>query len=494
MNSEANRYGSLPGHDNVERVEVGSKFPEPGDAQPDSWTLTPPGSHKGMPSGMAAATDEPSAASMSLEGSVDPGAAPLDPTAQWRGRLSGELPPIQQGTPPSPYWIRPETSGTGAEPPSFEGVAPGGTPGQRRSFSFATVVVSVVLSLVAGGLGGAAAGSLAVKERPPARVELPQSTGIALPQNASIADLVRAIEPGVAAIHTFVGLQMGAGTGFLVDPNGHIITNKHVVEGGKEYRVNIAGKKDLRAQLVGSDPELDIAVLKIDPPESAKPLPLGNSDSLRVGDTVIAIGNALDLPGGPTVTMGIISALDRSLTDRTPSGQRIALTGLIQTDAAINPGNSGGPLINLAGQVVGVNTAVAANPNDITGSQAAQNIGFAININDAKSAAENIINGTVSKRGILGVDIATVTPIVAARRGLAVDHGALVMNVMEGGPADKAGIRPEDVIVGIDGKEVRTAEELRAQLRSKKPGDTVKVEVFRGSASMTFEATLAEAP
>ncbi len=367
-------------------------------------------------------------------------------------------------------------------------------PAQKSRFSVATLVVSVALSVLAGGLAGAAAGYRSQKDQTQP-VTIPQAGPVALPEGASIADLVRAVEPGIAVIHVSAGAQRGAGTGFLIDDKGHIITNRHVIAGARDYRINLAGKKDIRAQLVGADPELDIAVLKIEPFSEMRPLVLGNSDSLRVGDTVIAVGNALDLPGGPTVTMGIVSALNRSLSDESPTGRgRVVLTGLIQTDAAINPGNSGGPLLNLAGQVVGVNTAVAANPNDITGSQQAQNIGFAININEAKEAAENIINGVVSKRAILGVDVVTVTPVIAERRGLSVEEGALVAGLMEGGPAESAGIQVDDVIVSVDGKEVTSAEQLRAALRSKKPGDEVEVEYVRGTERTKVRVKLAEAP
>jgi putative serine protease PepD len=399
---------------------------------------------------------------------------------------------------PSAAQPQPGYPGTAEPPPVptaspfFEPTPPAPRPKSR--FSLATLVVSVVLSLIAGTIAGAAAGSLARPARTTA-VSIPQAGPVALPEGASISDLVRTIEPGVAAIHVFSGSQRGAGTGFLIDTQGHIVTNRHVVEGGRDYRINLAGKKDLRAQLVGADPELDIAVLKIDPFPEMRPLALGDSEGLRVGDTVVAVGNALDLPGGPTVTMGIVSALNRSISDETPDGRRrVALTGLIQTDAAINPGNSGGPLLNLAGQVVGVNTAVAANPNDLTGSQQAQNIGFAININEAKAAAENIINGVVSRRAILGVDVVTVTPVVAERRGLQVEEGALIADLMEGGPADQAGLKIDDVIVGIDGKNVASAEELRAALRPKKPGDEVEVAFVRGKDRQTVRVKLIEAP
>lgn len=406
--------------------------------------------------------------------------------------------PMAPGSPGGPH----EATGVGGwgygAPPGIPPLEQGGpalpeTGARPRRFSLATVVVSVALSLVVGGLAGGAGGALLARKEP-TPVRLPEPAPVALPEGASIADLVNAVEPGVAAIHVTAGLQAGAGTGFLVDGRGHIITNRHVIEGAREIRVNLAGKKNLKADVVGSDPEIDIAVIRIQPFEGMRPLALGDSETLRVGDTVVAIGNALDLPGGPTVTMGIVSALDRSLSDATPSGQRIILTGLIQTDAAINPGNSGGPLLNLAGQVVGVNTAVAANPRDITGSQQAQNIGFAININDAKSSAENIINGVVSRRGIIGVDVATVNAAVAARRGLSVEEGALVVDVLEGGPAEKAGIRRDDVIVAVDGKQISSAEQLRAVLRTKKPGDTVRVEVVRGTERLGFDVTLAEMP
>ncbi len=417
------------------------------------------------------------------EGSGGPTGAPPAPgepfhsTGSWQGHSAQPLRYHEEA------WASPSPVGT----------EPERVPGPRGRFSLATVAVSVALSLLVGGLAGGLAGRQSQQESSPKAI--PQAGPVALPEGASIADLVRAVEPGVAAIHASAGLQRGAGTGFLIDTEGHIITNRHVVEGAREYRVNLSGKKDLRARLVGADQELDIAVLQVDPFPEMKPLTLGNSDSLRVGDTVIAVGNALDLPGGPTVTMGIVSALNRSLSDAAPGGRgRVILTGLIQTDAAINPGNSGGPLLNLAGQVVGVNTAVATNPNDITGSQQAQNIGFAININDAKVAAENIINGVVSKRAILGVDVVTVTPVIAERRGLSVTEGALIADLMAGGPAEAAGLQVDDVIVAVDGKSVSSAEELRGILRPKNPGDEVEVEVARGKDRIKVRVKLAEAP
>ncbi|MER3396113.1 MAG: protease DO family protein [Acidimicrobiia bacterium] len=429
----------------------------------------------------------------------DFGEAPLpgvgEESGSWVPPGTGQHAPWAGGPQPTHHqsWTSPN-----AWPPQVawpSAGAPEQAPSQppKPRFSVATVLTSLLLSILVGGLAGAVAGSRAERARP-TPVSIPQAGPVALPEGASIADLVRAVEPGVATVHVFSGAQRGAGTGFLIDKDGHIVTNRHVIEGAREYRINLAGKKDLRARLVGADRELDIAVLQIDPFPDMKPLTLGNSDHLRVGDTVIAVGNALDLPGGPTVTMGIVSALNRSLSDETPGGRRIVLTGLIQTDAAINPGNSGGPLLNLAGQVVGVNTAVAANPNDITGSQQAQNIGFAININDAKVAAENVINGVVSRRAILGVDVVTVTPVVAERRGLAVDEGALVADLMPGGPAEAAGLQVDDVIVAVDGKKVTSAEELRAALRPKNPGDEVGVEFYRGQEKKAVRVKLGEAP
>jgi S1-C subfamily serine protease len=208
----------------------------------------------------------------------------------------------------------------------------------------------------------------------------------------------------------------------------------------------------------------------------------GRSADLRVGDAVLAIGNALDLPGGPTVTEGIVSALDRTLDT---SGEH--LEHLIQTDAAINPGNSGGPLVNSNGQVVGMNTAIAA-PTE------AQNIGFAIAMDTARPVADNIKkngNGKVLPTTFLGVSTVTLTDDVRQRFGISVSKGALVVDVSAGTPADAAGIRRGDVITSAGGQAVSSSDDLGNIVRQHKPGDKIDIKLRRGNNDMTVSATLA---
>ncbi|MGH9267468.1 MAG: S1C family serine protease, partial [Acidimicrobiales bacterium] len=228
------------------------------------------------------------------------------------------------------------------------------------------------------------------------------------------------------------------------------------------------------------DPDSDIAVLKVNG-EGLKPAPLGDSNALRVGDEVVAVGNALALPGGPTVTVGIVSALERSI--RSPTGA--LLENLIQTDAAINRGNSGGPLLDAAGRVVGVNTAVVGG---------AENIGFAIAITPAQEVFNQLIAAGKVTRPFLGVTMIDVTPEVAASHNLKVKEGALVLEVVVRSPADSAGLEPGDVIVEVDGKKVTGSKGARDAIRARKPGDRMSLVVARGDKKLRMAAVLAEPP
>ena len=218
---------------------------------------------------------------------------------------------------------------------------------------------------------------------------------------------------------------------------------------------------------------------------------------------MLAIGNALALAGGPSVTSGIVSAENRSLTAQNDSGQTENLVGLIQTDAAINPGNSGGPLVNAQGEVIGMNTAVASSSS---GNAPAQNIGFAIAIDSVKPQLASLQKGGSGGPGssapppqsansaYIGVTVTTVTPALQAEDGLTPSSGALIESVQAGSPGDTAGLQPNDVIVSLDGAVISTAEELTAALHPLKPGDQVKLGIYRGSTSMTVEVTLGAHP
>ncbi|HEX2062853.1 MAG TPA: trypsin-like peptidase domain-containing protein, partial [Acidimicrobiales bacterium] len=218
----------------------------------------------------------------------------------------------------------------------------------------------------------------------------------------------------------------------------------------------------------------------------AVPVKLGRSADVRVGDSVLAIGNALALPGGPTVTQGIVSALDRSVGDGNTE-----LSGLIQTDAAINPGNSGGPLVDAAGEVIGINTAVIQSAG---GGGLAQNIGFAIAIDAVKPMLDELRTGQVRQQALLGVSAQTMTAAIAEQFGLAVEEGAIVVLVDPGSPADGAGIRRLDVITKVGDKDIKSSSDLQTTVQSHKPGDVVEVQWVRGDEQLGASVTLAARP
>ena len=324
-----------------------------------------------------------------------------------------------------------------------------------------------------------------------------QGGASALPDVAGAAERARAATVLVQNLARNVGrgagmagggeVQQGAGSGFIYDPAGYIITNHHVVEGAERLRVVLPDGRAFDARLVGSDPQTDLAVLQIDG-DNLPTVPLGTSSALRVGEWVVAIGNALALEGGPTVTAGVVSALNRDV--REPGAQAGAagptLYGLIQTDAATNPGNSGGPLVNLRGEVVGVNTLGASD---------AQGIGFAIAIDGAKAIVEQLRRHGRVVRGYVGVTVQSMTPALAAARGLARGDGVLVEQVSPGSPAAQAGLREGDVIVGLNDVPVGSQRDLQAALTNRfKPGDTINVRVNRGGGEQTVGVTLGERP
>jgi S1-C subfamily serine protease len=258
-----------------------------------------------------------------------------------------------------------------------------------------------------------------------------------------------------------------AGSGFVLSADGYVVTNNHVVEGASDITVTLDDGTTENAELVGADPRSDLAVLHVDRTDLT-PLALGDSDEIQVGDPVVAIGNALDLGAEPTVTGGLISAKERTITE--PNGS--VLVDLIQTDAAISPGNSGGPLLDMAGRVIGINTAVAGQ---------GQNIGFAIAINRASELIEQLRNGEVPQHALLGV---TTQPNVEG------DAGAVVVAVQAGSAADAAGIEEGDVITEFDGDRVGGPEELAALIAGHRPGDEATVEIERNGASQTLDVTL----
>jgi len=270
--------------------------------------------------------------------------------------------------------------------------------------------------------------------------------------------------------------RRGTGTGFLIDASGHILTNHHVIEGAERLTVKLADGRSLRAEVVGSDPDTDIALIKI---QGAEPFPhatLGDSNGLRVGEWVCAIGNPLAYEH--TVTVGVVSFIGRKLFDA-------SLDNYIQTDAAISFGNSGGPLINGRGQVIGINSAI---------SRQANNIGFAIPINQARSVLPQLKTLGRVERGFIGVTGRDVDPDVQASLKLSRSDGALVQDVAAGSPAARGGLRPYDVIVALDGKPVRTHDALIREIAARQPGTSARIEYLRDGRSRDVSLKLAERP
>jgi serine protease Do len=267
------------------------------------------------------------------------------------------------------------------------------------------------------------------------------------------------------------------GSGFIIDPSGFVVTNNHVIAEADEIKVTLHDNTQLNAKLVGRDPKTDLAVLKV---ESSKPLPsvgFGNSDNVRIGDWVLAIGNPFGLGG--TVTAGILSARARDIN----SGP---YDDFLQTDAAINRGNSGGPLFNMNGEVVGINTAIYSPTGGSIG------IGFAVPSSLAKNVVEQLREFGRTKRGWLGVNIQTVTDEIAESLGLEKARGALVARVTEKGPAEKSGIQSGDVIVRFDGRDVTDMRRLPRIVAETAVGKAVKVELWRKSKMMELDVTLGE--
>ena len=278
-----------------------------------------------------------------------------------------------------------------------------------------------------------------------------------------------------------------SGSGVIFDTDGFILTNNHVVQGAQSITVTLDDGRQFDALIVGTDPLTDLAVIKMDS-ESFPFANFGDPFKVRVGDWVVAIGNALALPGGPTVTVGVISALGRSVQ----VSQDVQLYGLIQTDASINPGNSGGPLLNLDGEVVGINTLVTR--GDGAGTPI-EGIGFAVGMDTAVPVTTDLIALDQVRWAWLGVVLDDLNPQTAAEAGLPIRGGVFIADVVQGGPDWDGGIRSGDVVVSIEGEDVPTARDLIALLRQRlKAGGEVEITVVRSGNQIVLNVTLGERP
>jgi S1-C subfamily serine protease len=271
----------------------------------------------------------------------------------------------------------------------------------------------------------------------------------------------------------------GVGSGVVIDEKGHILTNNHVIDDAERLKVTFADGRVLRGKVVGTDEATDLAVIKVEPEGPLPVAPLGDSSSLKAGQIAIAIGNPFGLTGGPTVTAGIISSLNRSIQTKT------GVLELIQTDAAINPGNSGGPLVNTKGEVIGISTAKMPY---------AQGIGFAVPVNTAKEILSELVEKGRVSRPWIGVMSVKVTPQVARHYGLPAASGALVAGVEPYSPADDAGLRKGDIIEEVDGRKVDDPVEVAAYVRGKRPGSKVTITLNRYGRQLQAGVEVDERP
>jgi len=381
---------------------------------------------------------------------------------------------------------------------------------------------TAVLTLVAASIGGGLIAAFAVSHNSApvpvvARADTSPSTQRAAQLSNSFADIIEQASPAVVKISSsrvikaseqqgsspfmsdpffqqFFGRgqrprdqrESGIGSGVLVSPSGYILTNNHVVEKASTLKIELSDGRIFTGKTIGTDPQTDVAVVKI----SAERLPTlawGNSEAARVGDLCFAIGN----PFGQdhTVTMGIVSAKGRSLEGS------LRLQNFIQTDAAINPGNSGGALINARGELIGMNTMILTGGNSSFGGEGGSiGIGFAVPSNMAKQVFDQLVKSGKVSRGYMGVALGDVSADAAPMLGLKDAHGALVRSVNKGGPGEKAGLKAEDIIVGMDGKSISSSSELTMAVISHQPGDTVTLEIIRDSKPTSVKVSLGQRP
>ncbi|WP_405761475.1 trypsin-like peptidase domain-containing protein [Streptomyces sp. NBC_01420] len=404
-------------------------------------------------------------------------------------------PQPQDAHPPSPQWQSYDPWGAPRQPL----VTQPGPPlpdGRRRNRRGTMLVGALLLALVAGGIGGGI-GAYIERNGGLTSVELPQDErdgGGRAPD--SVAGIAASALPSVVTLHVSGDTESGTGTGFVLDDRGHILTNNHVVApagSSGDITVTFSGGETATAEVVGKDSGYDLAVVKVSGVSGLKPLPLGNSDNVQVGDPVVAIGAPFDLSN--TVTSGIISAKDRPITagGEKGDGSDVSYVNALQTDAPINPGNSGGPLVDTDAHVIGINSAIRAADSGSAGEggQAGSiGLGFAIPINQGKLVAEELINTGKATHPVIGVTLDMKYTGDGAKVGGSTGGSS---PVTAGGPADKAGIEADDVITEVDGKRVHSGEELIVKIRSHRPGDDLKLTVTRGGKDLSITLTLGSA-
>ncbi|MFE5794042.1 S1C family serine protease [Streptomyces sp. NPDC056503] len=403
----------------------------------------------------------------------------------------GAVPPPQAPVPPH-AWGQYDPWGAGhASPPP---------PARKKSRRGLALVGALAFALVTGVIGGGV-GAYVERNGGIGTVELPQAgAGSADRAPDSVAGIAAAALPGVVTLHVSGGGSAGTGTGFVLDNRGHILTNNHVVDAAAtsgDITVTFSSGETASAKLIGKDTGYDLAVVRVTGVTGLKPIPLGNSDDVRVGDPVVAIGAPFDLSN--TVTSGIISAKERPITagGEKGDGSDISYVDALQTDAPINPGNSGGPLLDGKGHVIGINSAIRAaggsgEGDGGSGGQAGSiGLGFAIPVNQGKRVAEELINTGKATHPVIGVSLDMQFNGDGARVGDKGKDGSPA--VTPDGPAAKAGLRPGDVITKVDGQRVHNGEELIVKIRAHRPGDALALTLTRDGRELTRTVTLGSA-
>lgn len=405
-------------------------------------------------------------------------------------------------TPPPPpprstHWLQYDPWGGYRQPLTQPGQPLGSDGGRGRNRRGSLLVGALLLALVAGGIGGGI-GAYVERNGGLTTVELPQTaknSGGRAPD--SVAGIAASALPSVVTLHVSGTTESGTGTGFVLDNEGHILTNNHVVAPAGpsgDITVTFSGGETASAEVVGKDSGYDLAVVKVKGVSGLKPLPLGNSDNVQVGDPVVAIGAPFDLSN--TVTSGIISAKDRPITagGEKGDGSDISYVDALQTDAPINPGNSGGPLVDTDAHVIGINSAIRAADSGATteGGQAGSiGLGFAIPINQGKRVAEELINTGKATHPVIGVTLDMKYTGDGAKVGAKGAEGKPA--VTPGGPGAKAGIKPGDIITEVDGQRVHSGEELIVKIRAHRPGDRLDLGLTRGGKDLSMTLTLGSA-
>ncbi|MEI7034515.1 S1C family serine protease [Streptomyces pratensis] len=433
-----------------------------------------------------------------------PPAEPLVPPPARPAAYAQPPAPVPQGShgqEPAPQhgqWLQYDPWGAPGQPLTRPGPPAGVEPERRKSRRSGAFAGVLLLTLVASGIGGGV-GAYIERNGGLTTVELPQAGrdgGDRAP--TSVAGIAASALPSVVTLHVSGTAESGTGTGFVLDEQGHILTNNHVVApagSSGDITVTFSTGETAAAELVGKDSGYDLAVVKVRGVSGLTPLPLGNSDNVQVGDPVVAIGAPFDLSN--TVTSGIISAKQRPITagGEKGDGSDISYVDALQTDAPINPGNSGGPLVDSRAHVIGINSAIRAADSgrgpEAGGQSGSIGLGFAIPINQGKRVAEELINTGRATHPVIGVTLDMQYTGDGAKVGAEGAEGGPA--VAKDGPADAAGIRSGDVITAVEGQRVRSGEELIVKIRAHRPGDELDLLLTRGGKERTVTLTLGSA-